>query len=90
MRRQRAGDFPPGTKFAYSNAGYTMLSLIAQRVTGQTMDAVARENLRAAGQGEEHAIPGRSSGWCRIKRLAIRARMVFGARRMFCSTAIRN
>lgn len=47
MGRQQAGDFLPGANYAYSNAGYTMLSLIIQRVAGKNLDATARARIFA-------------------------------------------
>jgi CubicO group peptidase (beta-lactamase class C family) len=47
MGRQRSGDFPPGSKWAYSNSAYLMMSLIVERVSGKNLDATAREKIFA-------------------------------------------
>ena len=42
--------FDPGTKFAYANAGYTMLARIIERVTGRSYEEYVRDEiLRPAG-----------------------------------------
>jgi CubicO group peptidase (beta-lactamase class C family) len=43
LKRQRGGNFAPGTSWAYSNTGYFLLSQIVERVSGMSM----REFLRA-------------------------------------------
>ncbi len=37
--------FKPGTRYAYSNAGYSLLGLIVERVSGQCYEAFLREEL---------------------------------------------
>ena len=39
--------FPPGTAFRYNDSGYFLLSLVVERVTGQTLRQFAAENLFA-------------------------------------------
>lgn len=36
-------DFPPGTKFRYSNSGYIMLGFIIEQVTGKPYEQIVRE-----------------------------------------------
>ena len=43
--RQRALNFPTGSKFEYSNTGYFLLSVIVQRVTGKSLADFARERI---------------------------------------------
>jgi len=37
--------FPPGDRFEYSNAGYTVLAAIIERVTGQSYEAYLRQSV---------------------------------------------
>ncbi|HEX9165606.1 MAG TPA: serine hydrolase domain-containing protein [Gemmatimonadales bacterium] len=39
--RQKALNFAPGSEYAYSNTGYTLLGTIVKRVTGQSLQQVA-------------------------------------------------
>jgi len=45
VSRHESLDFVPGKEFMYSNTGYVLLSIIVKRVTGQTLDEVAREKI---------------------------------------------
>lgn len=45
ITRQKALNFQPGTEFLYSNSGYFLLSLVVKRVTGASLQDVARERL---------------------------------------------
>lgn len=45
MARQRSLEFEPGTRHAYSNSGYFLLSLIVQRVSGQRLRDFARDSI---------------------------------------------
>jgi len=45
LRAQTATAFPPGTAFEYSNAGYSLLSSIAAKVSGQTFARLVREEI---------------------------------------------
>ena len=42
---QKALNFPPGTAYSYSNTGYSLLSIIVQRVSGQSLDAFTQARL---------------------------------------------
>ena len=42
---QKALNFPPGTDYLYSNTGYTLLGVIVQRVSGQSLDAFTQAQL---------------------------------------------
>jgi len=37
IARQRAADFPAGSRWSYSNSGYFLLSVIVKRVSGQSL-----------------------------------------------------
>ncbi len=45
--RQKALNFVPGSRFAYSNSGYFLLAKILERLTGQPLRADAEENIFA-------------------------------------------
>lgn len=38
-------DFPPGSAFKYNNGGYVILGHIIERITGQSYEAVLRDNI---------------------------------------------
>ncbi|HXB25380.1 MAG TPA: serine hydrolase [Gemmatimonadaceae bacterium] len=43
--RQRHLNFPPGSRYEYSNTGFFLLSVIVHRVSGQTLADFARERI---------------------------------------------
>lgn len=45
ITRDQPLDFPPGTKFLYSNSGYVILGAIIEKVTGQTYGEFIRKNI---------------------------------------------
>ena len=45
VARQKALNFQPGSEFVYNNTGYFLLSLVVKRVTGESLQDVARERL---------------------------------------------
>jgi CubicO group peptidase (beta-lactamase class C family) len=45
LTRQRQLNFPPGTEYQYSNAGYLLLADIVERVSGQSLRAFAQANI---------------------------------------------
>ncbi len=47
LARQRAADFPAGTRYAYSNTGYFLLGLVVERVSGLPMRSFAAKHLFA-------------------------------------------
>ncbi|NII28853.1 serine hydrolase [Pseudoflavitalea sp. X16] len=66
--------FVPGTKYAYTNSGYTLLAYIIEKVSGQKYhDYMRKQVLEKAGlQHTEYAneltiIPGRVNGYTRDK-----------------------
>jgi CubicO group peptidase (beta-lactamase class C family) len=63
-------DFPPGTKWSYSNTGYVLLGVLIHRVTGQFYGDVLQERIfKPLGMtatriiSEADIIPHRSSGY---------------------------
>jgi CubicO group peptidase (beta-lactamase class C family) len=45
VTHQKALNFPPGTEYSYSNTGYSLLGIIVQRVSGQSLDAFTQARL---------------------------------------------
>lgn len=45
LARQARLNFVPGAEYTYSNSGYVLLSIIAQRVSGRLLDEFARERI---------------------------------------------
>ncbi|WNG31926.1 serine hydrolase [Cystobacter fuscus] len=43
--RQKAQNFPPGTRFQYINTGYTLMAIAVERVTGLSLQQYAEENV---------------------------------------------
>jgi CubicO group peptidase (beta-lactamase class C family)/imidazolonepropionase-like amidohydrolase len=73
LSRQKRLNFEPGSEHLYSNSGYVLLSIVAQRVTGRRLDEWARERIFSP-LGMQHTrfqhdhaapIPGRANGYVR-------------------------
>ena len=47
LTRQKALNFPPGSRHLYSNSGYTLLAVIVSRVSGKTFRAFTTERIFA-------------------------------------------
>ena len=47
LARQKALNFPPGTRHMYSNSGYTLLAVIVSRASGKTFRAFTTERIFA-------------------------------------------
>ena len=45
VAHQKALNFPPGTEYLYSNTGYTLLGVIVERASGQSLQAFTEEHL---------------------------------------------
>jgi CubicO group peptidase (beta-lactamase class C family) len=45
VSRQKSLNFPPGTRYLYSNTGYALAGVIVQRVSGMSLDAFSQERL---------------------------------------------
>lgn len=45
IARQKALNFETGTQWSYTNTGFFLLSIIVKRVSGQSLDAFAKERL---------------------------------------------
>lgn len=78
---QRALDFTPGAEYSYSNSGYTLLSTIVERVSGQSLPAFTearffqplemthsswRDDYRTVVPGRAQAYSGQGSGPWRL------------------------
>jgi CubicO group peptidase (beta-lactamase class C family) len=66
-------EFPPGSRFAYNNSGYTTLARIVERISGQTFAAFTRANIfQPLGMTDSHfhddpsrIVPRRAIGYQR-------------------------
>lgn len=55
LARQRALNFPPGSRFLYSNTGYTLLAQIVKHVSGETFrEFTTRRLFRPLGMHHSH------------------------------------
>lgn len=45
LTRQRALNFPPGTRYLYSNSNYVLMAEIVRRISGQTLRIFAEERI---------------------------------------------
>lgn len=71
IARQRALNFPTGTRYEYSNSGFFLLSVIVERVSGKPLGEFARERIfqplgmNNARFRDKYAeiIPGRALGY---------------------------
>ncbi|MEO8451050.1 MAG: serine hydrolase [Gemmatimonadota bacterium] len=69
--RQKALDFPPGTKWSYSNSGYLLLTIIVKRASGQSLREFTTANMFAPlGMTNTHfhddntmIVPNRAEGY---------------------------
>ncbi|NBB13853.1 serine hydrolase [Caulobacter sp. SLTY] len=69
---ERPANFPPGTRFAYSNAGYILLGAVIEAVTGQPWhEAVKAQVITPLGLthtlfgADAPLVPGRAAGYIR-------------------------
>ena len=76
IARQRALNFPPGTKWDYSNSGFFLLSIVVQRVTGKNLAEFAKERIfTPLGMTNTHfrndhnaILPGRALGYSPLEK----------------------
>ena len=47
-------EFPPGTKFSYSNTGYTLLAMIIEKLTGKSYAEYVQKNIFEYGAFKQH------------------------------------
>lgn len=47
LEQQTSGEFPPGTKWEYSNSGYAVLAMIVERVSGKPFGEFLHERIFA-------------------------------------------
>jgi len=71
---QRAVEFGPGSKWAYSNYGFLLLGVLIEKVSGQSYyDYVAEHVYKPAGMtlsaslAEDQVVPGRSVGYTHMR-----------------------
>ncbi len=67
-------DFPPGTRWSYTNSAFPLLGLVVERASGQPFERFVTEHVFApAGMGEtrfkhpEQVVPNRSGGYIEKK-----------------------
>jgi CubicO group peptidase (beta-lactamase class C family) len=73
VSRQRELNFPPGERYLYSNTGFTLMSLIVKRVSGQTLRQFTQERVFGPlGMTRTHfqddhseIVPGRTQAYLR-------------------------
>lgn len=71
VARQTALNHAPGESFSYTNTGYVLLAIIAERVSGKTLEQFAEERLfKPAGMVNTHwetdsrqVVPARAAGY---------------------------
>jgi len=71
IARQRATDFPAGSRWSYSNSGYFLLSVIVKRVSGQSLRQFSEARIFGPlGMAHTHwhddpnmVVPGRAEGY---------------------------
>lgn len=71
LGRQRAGNFPPGSEYAYSNTGYNLLARTVEATSGATFREYAHERIFAPlGMTRTHfsddyteVVPGRAESY---------------------------
>lgn len=75
VKRQKQLDFEPGTRYSYSNTGYTLLAEIVHAVSGQTLRQFTTQRMFAP-LGMNHTfffddvreiVPGRANSYARDK-----------------------
>lgn len=71
LARQKELNFPPGERHAYTNSGYLLLSMVVQRVSGQSLRRFTDERIfKPLGMTQTHfhddwteVVPGRAWGY---------------------------
>lgn len=74
--RQQHLDFLPGDEYGYTNSGFVLLAIIAERVAGQSLQEYSRENLFAPlgmksiqwRDDFRRVVPGRSIAYMKTER----------------------
>lgn len=72
---QKALNFEPGQQYLYSNTGFTLLAVVVERVTGQTLEEFTRERIFGPlGMGDTHfhddhntIVPNRAYAYARAE-----------------------
>jgi len=71
LSAQRGLNFAPGSRYSYSNSGYFLAALVAQRVSGQSLDALLQQRVfKPLGMASTHVrtdhtqvVPRRASAY---------------------------
>jgi len=75
LARQKGLDFPPGTKYSYSNSGYFLLSVVVKRASGRSLRDFAAERIfKPLGMAstrfvDDHreVVPRRATGYAKAR-----------------------
>jgi CubicO group peptidase (beta-lactamase class C family) len=75
LEQQTSGEFPPGTKWEYSNSGYAVLAMIVEKVSGQSFGQFLHErifvplkmNQTLAYEKGKNEVPHRAYGYTKEK-----------------------
>ena len=78
LEQQSSGDFPPGSRWEYSNSGYAMLAMIVERISGEPFERFLAHRIFApAGMSHtvayvrgENEVPNRAFGYRRSEKNA--------------------
>jgi CubicO group peptidase (beta-lactamase class C family) len=76
LKQQGHADFPPGSKFRYCNAGYALLALIVEEVSGESFSHFLKKNIfdplrmirTRFYAREDHSDPNRAYGYSRTEK----------------------
>jgi len=69
LAKQKSLNFSPGTSFSYTNTGYYFLSEIVRKVSGQDLQAYARQNIfnplkmKHTSFSRTHAVKNKANGY---------------------------
>lgn len=79
LARQKGLDFPPGTKYSYSNSGYFLLSVVVKRASGRSLRDFAAERIfvplgmTSTRFVDDHreVVPRRASGYSKARGASV-------------------
>lgn len=86
LEQQTSGEFPPGTKWEYSNSGYAVLAMIVEKVSGRPFGEFLQERIFAplkmtntvAYEKGKNEVPHRAYGHTKIEDKGSAARNASG------------
>src|SRR6478672_11449448 len=65
LKRQRTTNFPPGTKWDYSNSGYAVLAMVVQKVSGKPFGDFLHDRNRGLRKRKEFRLAPRVRSYAR-------------------------